>query len=376
MNEDHYNMKLSEKLPKDLAKAYNNSTLRDLKNVQYEIPTKSARRYAKIDLNAANYVEISKDEAKKIFRSPDKWKLRIILQNDQLVMYDRKTGKMLTTATKWYGDDPSSVSFDDVLSYTKKIYKTDEDEHVINRQQTQPRSGIDDFDDKTRSDIQTWYYQDTSRGANDYMADNAFRSQQRYKSDYVQDTGDHTKWSFDQYVRSASAVVKAYKRTIQSYEKEYDDILKSLNGAEPSERQANRLNCLKNMLDYTKKQFLSASEDLLLRKLNALRGGINDKLAKATLLKSAMNYKKSKFAQSIDDISDSKFQWLSDRAEQLKDKIKALQKELDEVNAELTPELKQQAIDKANERSLALGDDYLNLQAQFDALKDEYKKSE
>lgn len=370
---EHQGIKLSEKLPKDLAKAYNSATLRDLKGMDYEIPTKTARRFAKIDLNAADYAEITKDEAKKIFRSPDKWKLRIILLNDHLVMYDRKTGKMLTTSVRMYGEDPSSVSFDRVLSLAKKIYKTDEDEHVINRQSAQ-RPDVFDFDAQTKKDVQDWYYHNLSSSN---MNNAAFYADSYWaKRDSVQDTGDHTMSWADSGIIFSSRAVKILKHNIQAAEKEYNGILKSLNGSAPNEWQSVRMDKLKDQINYTKKLLLHESGDLIQHKLNALRGGINKELAKAVLLRGAMNYKKSKFAQSLDNINGSKFQMLCERAEELKAKIKALQDELNGINDELTPELKQQAIDEANEKSLALGDDYLNLQAQFDALKDKYKKSE
>ena len=370
---EHQGIKLSEKLPKDLAKAYNSATLRDLKGMDYEIPTKAARRFAKIDLNAADYVEITKDEAKKIFRSPDKWKLRIILLNDRLVMYDRKTGKMLTTSVRMYGEDPSSVSFDRVLSLAKKIYKTDEDEHVINRQRAQ-RPDVVDFDAQTKKDVQAWYYHNIGSSNMDSAA--FYADSYWAKRDSVQDTGDHTMDWADSGIRFSSRTVKTLKHNIQAAEKEYNGILKSLNGSAPNEWQSARMDKLKDQINYTKELLLNESEALIQHKLNVLRGGINKELAKAVLLKGAMNYKKSKFAQSLDNISGSKFQMLSERAEELKAKIKALQDELNGINDELTPELKQQAIDEANEKSLALGDDYLNLRAQFDALKDKYKKSE
>jgi hypothetical protein len=134
---ENINKTLEEKLPRDLAKAYRNTS--PLLKYKYyghnHFPSSMSRRNVSIDFEKSNYRELSKEEALKYSKKGDRCNLRVILKSNYgdhyiVAMWDEDNNLMINlNELKYCMKSPLSItSFKDIIKASYKIYLTDEND--------------------------------------------------------------------------------------------------------------------------------------------------------------------------------------------------------------------------------------------------------
>lgn len=216
---------LEEKLPKDLARAYNavrstNGLKRKYDNSDY-FPKAMTRGRVTIDFENSNYIKITPEEAiDNYFSKKDRYKLRCLLSRPVgapiVVMWD-KDGNLLNLKG---GVEPyiqgSITNFKDIVRSADTIYVTDEDEHKIQRNGASVDPGRAELRDlATAAGEMAWKNRDLRTPK---LVDNVKHAINWEMSDKAEkDTGRHLQPS--RLVREIQFAERLYRQRLQRYGK-------------------------------------------------------------------------------------------------------------------------------------------------------------
>ena len=377
---DDLEVNLQEKLPKDLATAYSNApaifrksvnkdTDRELHYPSEFFPKSMQRRGVTIDFENSNYKEISKEEALKYSKAPLRSKLRVLFNRygKYMVMMWDENNTPITRPQEFeyamdYGESP--YTFKNIIKHADKIYVTDEDEHKIVRDRSTNQD--DDylkFLDYTKG-IGNW---SSNASPMEIKAYNDKQSGYNNRSNDIDDTGNHKtgyRYAYDSY----------RYRTLLRRQEEYEDKLKELSGKTLTTTETEYLNSLRRLLKDSQINYLKSLNNMRqAMEPNRLKPLMNTTLADLIILKYALKKEQKNFqkAENNDtaDLRYHKYVELTEELKRLEDKLKAIQARIDEVNSELTPELKQEYEELQEEKLFSIGDKFQEILNELNKLR-------
>lgn len=379
---DDLEVNLQEKLPKDLATAYSNAPTifrksvdktnsnRELHYPSEFFPKSMQRRGVTIDFENSNYKEISKEEALKYSKAPLRSKLRVLFKRSygapMLMMWDENN----TPITKPqdfeyfmdYGESP--YSFKNIIKHAYKIYVTDEDEHKIVRDKSMNQDDYLKFLDYTRG-LTSWG--PNAASSMELKAYNDRQSKYNSRSNDIDDTGNHMTGYRNAY--------NSYRyKTLLRRQEEYENKLKELSGKTLTTTETEYLNSLRRLLKDSQINYLKSLNNMRqAMEPNRLKPLMNTTLADLIILKYALKKEQKNFqkAENNDtaDLRYHKYVELTEELKRLEDKLKAIQARIDEVNSELTPELKQEYEELQEEKLFSIGDKFQEILNELNKLR-------
>ena len=402
---DELEVKLEEKLPRDLARAYKRTaafgadgliTKRNeyaddrVARADTYFPTRNNRRKTPIDFEKANYRDISNEDRNEIIKEykKKKYQLRLLFIPDVgdekdriLVMWD-KDGNLLTSPKTLRAEvgtfkykEANPESFTDLVTLAKKIYVTDEDENrveVPSSAQNKSPEEIADAEIVNLGDELSGYYKyNPYAGKTKKFVDLLTRATTALKNDYkhryrdgndIPDTGEHT----GKFVTLTQ--LKALAPVYAQHKKDND-------------LPADKLETKKNKLNQLQWSYNTAKDTIRDRISNVQ--SINHDLAKLIILKAYAKKLRQEYKQRRDDainsyddeIKQTTWAQLSSQKELIETRIKDLtkelldyQKQLADVNNKLTPEAQEEFEEVLDSKLDNISTEYEKVVAQIEQL--------
>lgn len=405
---DELEVKLEEKLPRDLARAYQRVTNwnydgllkkkgEDTSDVARRaakhFPIKDLRRKTAIDFENSNYKDITNEDRAAIIKEYKKKKdqLRLLYNTDYgheqtLMMWD-KDGNFLTSPSELKNDvfkfrhgDLSIYSFKDLVTAADKIYVTDENEHT---REVPATPTVDTMTPEQKADWEivnkgnqmTAYwgsnpYNDKNKAAANLLDTAASALDTDYKNQLkgydIPDTGKHEDdpYEYKELIGSSSRYAKYQQRTDIKPDnlKWYRDRLNDLQWQYNTEKAKNR---------YYYRQRINHD----LAKLIILKGY-------AEKLRQEYKSKRDAAEKSSDyDIRSTAWVRLNEEKETLEARIKELtnnllkyQQQLADVNNKLTPEVKEEFEELLDSKLDDISTKYEDVVAQLEEITSKIKK--
>lgn len=405
---DELEVKLEEKLPRDLARAYQRVTNwnydgllkkkgEDTSDVARRaakhFPIKDLRRKTAIDFENSNYKDITNEDRAAIIKEYKKKKdqLRLLYNTDYgheqtLMMWD-KDGNFLTSPSELKNDvfkfrhgDLSIYSFKDLVTAADKIYATDENEHT---REVPATPTVDTMTPEQKADWEivnkgnqmTAYwgsnpYNDKNKAAADLLDTAASALDTDYKNQLkgydIPDTGKHEDdpYEYKELIGSSSRYAEYQRRTDVKPDnvKWYRDRLNDLQWQYNTEKAKNR---------YYYRQRINHD----LAKLIILKGY-------AEKLRQEYKSKRDAAEKSSDyDIRSTAWVRLNEEKETLEARIKQLtdnllkyQQQLADVNNKLTPEVKEEFEELLDSKLDDISTKYEDVVAQLEKITSKIKK--
>lgn len=399
---DELEVKLEEKLPRDLARAYQRVTNwnydgllkkkgEDTSDVARRaakhFPIKDLRRKTAIDFENSNYKDITNEDRAAIIKEYKKKKdqLRLLYNTDYgheqtLMMWD-KDGNFLTSPSELKNDvfkfrhgDLSIYSFKDLVTAADKIYVTNENEHT---REVPATPTVDTMTPEQKADweivnkgnqMTTYWGNNPYKDKNKTAANLLDRAASALDTDYknqlkgydIPDTGKHEDdpYEYKELIGSSSRYAKYQQRTDVKPDdvKWYRDRLNDLQWQYNTEKAKNRYYYRQNI-----------NHDLA--KLIILKGY-------AEKLRQEYKSKRDAAEKSSDyDIRSTAWVRLSEKKEALEARIKQLtndlldyQRQLANVNNELTPEVKEEFEELIDSKLDNISTEYEEIVAQIEQL--------
>ena len=405
---DELEVKLEEKLPRDLAKAYSRVTnwnydgllkkkgedTSDVaKRAAKHFPIKNLRRKTAIDFENSNYKDVTNEDRAAIIKEYKKKKdqLRLLYNTDygheQVLMMWDTDGNFLTSPSelknnvfKFHDGDLSIYSFKDLITAADKIYVTDENEHTLDVPGT---TTVDTMTPEQKAD---WEIINKGNQMTDYWGSNPYKDKNKaaaklldkaasaLNTDYkhqlkgydIPDTGKHKDDPYEhrELVGSSSRYAKYIQRTdinpndIQWYK----DRLNQLQWNYNDEKAKNRY-------------YYSQKINHDLAKLIILKGY-------AEKLRQEYKSKRDAAEKSTDyDIQSTTWVRLNEEKETLEARIKQLtdnllkyQQQLADVNNKLTPEVKEEFEELIDSKLDDISTKYEDVVAQLEKITSKIKK--
>ena len=402
---DELEVKLEEKLPRDLARAYQRTAAFGAdglitKRNEYAddraaradtyFPTRNNRRKTPIDFEKANYRDISNEDRNEIIKEykKKKYQLRLLFIPDVgdekdriLVMWD-KDGNLLTSPKTLRAEvstfkykEANPESFTDLVTLAKKIYVTDEDENrveVPSSAQNKSPEEIADAEIANLGDELSGYYKYNPYAVKTKkFVDLLTRATTALKNDYkhryrdgndIPDTGKHT----GKFVTLAQ--LKALAPVYAQHKKDND-------------LPADKLETKKNKLNQLQWSYNTA-KDMIRDRISNVQS-INHDLAKLIILKAYAKKLRQEYKQRRDDainsydddIKQTTWAQLSSQKELIETRIKDLTKELLDyqkklayVNNKLTPEAQEEFEEILDSKLDNISTEYERVVAQIEQL--------
>lgn len=405
---DELEVKLEEKLPRDLARAYQRVTNwnydgllkkkgEDTSDVARRaakhFPIKDLRRKTAIDFENSNYKDITNEDRAAIIKEYKKKKdqLRLLYNTDYgheqtLMMWD-KEGNFLTSPSELKNDvfkfrhgDLSIYSFKDLVTAADKIYVTDENEHT---REVPATPTVDTMTPEQKADweivnkgnqMTTYWgsnpYNDKNKAAAKLLDTAASALDTDYKNQLkgydIPDTGKHEDdpYEYKELIGSSSRYAKYQQRTDIKPDnlKWYRDRLNNLQWQYNTEKAKNR---------YYYRQRINHD----LAKLIILKGY-------AEKLRHEYKSKRDAAEKSSDyDIRSTAWVRLNEEKETLEARIKELtnnllkyQQQLADVNNKLTPEVKEEFEELIDSKLDDISTKYEDVVAQLEEITSKIKK--
>lgn len=350
--------KLEEKLPKDLAKAYNRSGY-------YSKRSEHSGR-STVDYENASYEEISPEEAIKLGKEHGINHIRAIIDGylvayniwgDQVASvtvdwdkrYIKKTGKEVT--------DTKYMPFKYIMQIADKIYYTTEDETEISDDKLKRRDRTDD------------YYFTGGADLDNYWSSSPYGDVVRATG--AQDTGKHLKGydkkghNYNRYLDNA----KEYKERLRKLQAQYDagDISKN-------EYESTK-NTLQGYYDsamhaaYISKPDRNPNSPL---EVAYIKRNLNKYKALKNTVKSALskieNQEKKLKALKASGSNSSSYSYYRDEISKLKSQIESIQKEIEYYEKQISTSAVDKDIQEAEVELNRLSDKYSNAVAELNTL--------
>lgn len=405
---DELEVKLEEKLPRDLARAYRRVTNwnydgllkkkgEDTSDVARRaakhFPIKDLRRKTAIDFENSNYKDITNEDRAAIIKEYKKKKdqLRLLYNTDYgheqtLMMWD-KDGNFLTSPSELKNDvfkfrhgDLSIYSFKDLVTAADKIYVTDENEHT---REVPATPTVDTMTPEQKAD---WEIVNKGNQMTAYWGNNPYKDKNKtaanlldtaapaldtdYKNQLkgydIPDTGKHEgdPYEYKELIGSSSRYAEYQRRTNIKPDdlKWYRDRLNNLQWQYNTEKAKNR---------YYYRQRINHD----LAKLIILKGY-------AEKLRQEYKSKRDAAEKSSDyDIRSTAWVRLSEEKETLEARIKQLtdnllkyQQQLADVNNKLTPEVKEEFEELIDSKLDDISTKYEDVVAQLEEITSKIKK--
>lgn len=402
---DELEVKLEEKLPRDLARAYQRTAAfgadglitkrneyaddRVARAAKY-FPTRDNHRKTPIDFEKANYKDISNEDRNEIIKEykKKKYQLRLLFIPDTgdekdriLVMWD-KDGNLLTSPKTLRAEvgtfkykEANPESFTDLVKLAKKIYVTDEEENrmeVPSSAQNRSPEEIADAEIANLGDELSGYYKYNPYAVKTKkFVDLLTRATTALKNDYkhryrdgndIPDTGKHT----GKFLRLAQL-----QNLAGSYSQHKKD----------NDLTADELENKKTELNKAQWSYNTAKDTVRDRISNVQ--SINHDLAKLIILKAYAKKLRQEYKQQRDDAINSydsdlkQTTWakLSSQKELIETRIKYLtkelldyQKQLADVNNQLTPEAQEEFEEILDSKLDNISTEYERVVAQIEQL--------
>lgn len=405
---DELEVKLEEKLPRDLARAYRRVTNwnydgllkkkgEDTSDVARRaakhFPIKDLRRKTAIDFENSNYKDITNEDRAAIIKEYKKKKdqLRLLYNTDYgheqtLMMWD-KDGNFLTSPSELKNDvfkfrhgDLSIYSFKDLVTAADKIYVTDENEHT---REVPATPTVDTMTPEQKADweivnkgnqMRTYWgsnpYKDKNKAAAELLDTAASALDTDYKNQLkgydIPDTGKHEDdpYEYKELIGSSSRYAEYQRRTNIKPDdlKWYRDRLNNLQWQYNTEKAKNK---------YYYRQRINHD----LAKLIILKGY-------AEKLRQEYKSKRDAAEKSSDyDIRSTTWVRLNEEKETLEARIKQLtdnllkyQQQLADVNNKLTPEVKEEFEELIDSKLDDISTKYEDVVAQLEEITSKIKK--
>lgn len=405
---DELEVKLEEKLPRDLARAYQRVTNwnydgllkkkgEDTSDVARRaakhFPIKDLRRKTAIDFENSNYKDITNEDRAAIIKEYKKKKdqLRLLYNTDYgheqtLMMWD-KDGNFLTSPSELKNDvfkfrhgDLSIYSFKDLVTAADKIYVTDENEHT---REVPATPTVDTMTPEQKAD---WEIVNKGNQMTNYWGSNPYKDKNKtaatlldtaasaldtdYKNQLkgydIPDTGKHEDdpYEYKELIGSSSRYAKYQRRTDVKPDDVnwYKDRLNNLQWQYNTEKAKNRYYYRQNI-----------NHDLA--KLIILKGY-------AEKLRQEYKSKRDAAEKSSDyDIRSTAWVRLNEEKETLEARIKQLtdnllkyQQQLADVNNKLTPEVKEEFEELIDSKLDDISTKYEDVVAQLEEITSKIEK--
>lgn len=402
---DELEVKLEEKLPRDLARAYQRTaafgadgliTKRNeyaddrVARADTYFPTRNNHRKTPIDFEKANYKDISNEDRNEIIKAykKKKYQLRLLFIPDVgdekdriLVMWD-KDGNLLTSPKTLRAEvgtfkykEANPESFTDLVKLAKKIYVTDEEENRMevpsSVQNMSPEEIADAEIANLGDELSSYYKYNPYAVKTKKFVDLLTRATTALKNDYkhryrdgndIPDTGKHTgKFLLRTQLQNLAGSYSQHKK---------DNDL-TADGLENEKTKLNQTQWSYNTGKSTVRDRISNVQS------------INHDLAKLIILKAYAKKLRQKYKQQRDDainsydsdIKHTTWAQLSFQKERIETRIKNLteellnyQKQLADVNNRLTPEAQEEFEEIVDSKLDNISTEYDKVVAQIEQL--------
>ena len=382
---------LDEKLPKDLATAYEHTGRRDSGKLSGTLDTYLPRFFGRregerVDYENSNYVEISKEEALKNYSKAGKRNLLRVIIGGQMMMWD-ENNQLVTLPDS--GRLPRGVkassahtSFKEIIENATKIYVTDERNHIITRPINNPnvqhpeRAELLDASNQLNRYI-NWY--DSDKKLRDA------RSSLEADNFILKDTGDH-KTSPKRLARG-TGTYSAWQSSLHLYKKKNEQLTKLIERVksvtDPTMRAEADATIKKLQADCAyyleraaqhKKSYDAKYSSARINYAAAYQPIMNFNLASLIIYKELAKQIKEQFIKTHDTGKMARYvpqheyenlraqvETLQRRVDNLKNLLAEAQQKLADAQSQITPELKNDYEDTVNNELESLGTEYQNV---------------
>ena len=399
---DELEVKLEEKLPRDLAGAYRRITSQQIKNpdspgrtmtwsdahIARHFPVGHLFRKNQIDFENSNYKDITHEDRDTIIDTykKKKYQLRLLYKPDDdtnmiLVMWD-KDGRLLTSpsalsnVSRFRNREISRNSFKDLVTAADKIYVTDEEEHRL----PLPRALATQFDAMSQEEKDNWELLHTGKQLITYDTSNPYYGKNKKMADLLSRAIDALDTDYYNHLRGDDIPDTGKHRERPSA---YADLAKARAdyAAAKDNADADAFDVKRKRIDLNTRQWDHNDVKAIRRHYFGQR--INHDLAKLIILKAYAKKLRQEYKEKRDDAEKSsdvdirKTTWaqLSSQKELIETRIQDLteellkyQKQLADVNNQLTPEAQQEFEDILDSKLDAISAEYENVVAQIEQL--------
>ena len=399
---DELEVKLEEKLPRDLAGAYRRITSQQIKNpdspgrtmawsdvhIAHHFPVGHLFRKNQIDFENSNYKDITHEDRDTIIDTykKKKYQLRLLYKPDDdtnmiLVMWD-KDGRLLTSpsalsnVSRFRNGEISRNSFKDLVTAADKIYVTDEEEHRL----PLPRALATQFDAMSQEEKDNWELLHTGKQLITYDTSNPYYGKNKKMADLLSRAIDALDTDYYNHLRGDDIPDTGKHRERPS---SYADLAKARAdyAAAKDNADADAFDVKRKRIDLNTRQWNHNDVKAIRRHYFGQR--INHDLAKLIILKAYAKKLRQEYKEKRDDAEKSsdvdirKTTWaqLSSQKELIETRIQNLteellkyQKQLADVNNQLTPEAQQEFEDIVDSKLDAISAEYENVVAQIEQL--------